>query len=184
MTLSNLYQKPVCLDPLEADDDKTGVESDHRIVICKPINTIENQCARSVKTIKYRPLSALGFSKMQKWLLDYDWKQVYEAKTADDKAEEFQNILVNNVNTFFPTKTRKICNDDQPWFTFKLKKLDRQRKRVYRRERRSVKWKNLNAVFKDKMKSAKATFYKKEIANLKLQNPGKWYQCLKEICVT
>ena len=72
------------------------------------INTIENQCARSVKTIKYRPLSALGFSRMQKWLLDYDWKQVYEAKTADDKAEEFQNVLVNNVETFFPTKTRLI----------------------------------------------------------------------------
>ena len=180
MTLSNLYQRPVSLDPLEADVDKVGVESDHRIVICKPINIIENQCSRSVKVIKFRPLSESGYKKMQEWLLDFDWKEVYEAETADNKAEKFQKILVQKVDTFFPIKTRKVCNDDQPWFTFKLKKLDSQRKRVYRRERRSIRWKNLDSLFKQEMKSAKSQFYKKEVAHLKLQNPGKWYQCLKK----
>ena len=181
MTLSNLYQRPVSLDPLEAGVDKVGVESDHRIVICKPINIIENQCSRSVKVIKFRPLSESGYKKMQEWLLDFDWKEVYEAETADNKAEKFQKILVQKVDTFFPIKTRKVCNDDQPWFTFKLKKLDRQRKRVYRRERRSIRWKNLDSLFKQEMKSAKSQFYKKEVAHLKLQNPGKWYQCLKKL---
>ena len=36
MTLSNLYQEPMCLDPLDADPHKNGQKSDHRIVISKP----------------------------------------------------------------------------------------------------------------------------------------------------
>ena len=40
-TLFHLYQKPVCLDPLDSDEDKNGVSSDHGIVLCKPINGME-----------------------------------------------------------------------------------------------------------------------------------------------
>ena len=31
------------------------------------------------------------------------------------------------------------------------------------------------------MKSAKSQFYKNKVADLKLANPGQWYQCLKKI---
>ena len=55
MTLSNLYQEPECLEPLDADLDKNGVKSDHRIPVARPINKIDNKCARQTKTIKYRP---------------------------------------------------------------------------------------------------------------------------------
>lgn len=65
--------------------------------------------------------------------------------------------------------------------TFRLKKLDRQRKRVFRRERRSENWKKVNKLFKKEMKTAKAQFYQKSIANLKLAKPGKWFACLKKI---
>ena len=52
MTLANYYQKPVCIEPLEVDVDKKGENSDHRIVICKPITTIENQSARTSKIVQ------------------------------------------------------------------------------------------------------------------------------------
>ena len=81
----------------------------------------------------------------------------------------------------FPEKFRKIQSDDQPWITFKLKKLDRKRKRVYRKERRSVKWHKLDKAFKKEVKQAKADFYKQKIAGLKLEQPGKWYSALKRI---
>ena len=32
-TMPNLYQVPECLDPLDADPDKNGSKSDHKIVI-------------------------------------------------------------------------------------------------------------------------------------------------------
>ena len=181
MTLANYYQKPVCIEPLEVDVDKRGENSDHRIVICKPITTIENQSARTSKIVKFRPLSKQGLSSMQEWLVDYDWKAVYEAENADEKAEMFQKILVEKFNTLFPVKTRTINSDDQPWFSYKLKKLDRQRKRVYRREKRSPKWKRLDLLYKSELKDAKANFYKKEVSKLKNQHSGKWYETLKKL---
>ena len=114
MTLANYYQKPVCLDPLEADVNKIGESSDHRIVICKPINTVENKSVRTTRVINFRPVSKHGLSLMQEWLVDNNWSDVYHPKTADEKAETFQRILVEKFNTFFPVKTRKVNSDDQP----------------------------------------------------------------------
>ena len=61
---------------------------------------------------------------------------------------------------FFPLKTRKIQSDDQPFITHKLKQMDRKRKRVFNKERKSEKYKKLKKMFKKEHKSAKASFYK------------------------
>ena len=45
-TLSNYYQVPQCLDPLDPDPDKNEKKSDHRIVLAKPVNVINNRSAR------------------------------------------------------------------------------------------------------------------------------------------
>ena len=37
MTMSQYYQEPLCLEPLDCDPDKDGKKSDHRIVVTKPI---------------------------------------------------------------------------------------------------------------------------------------------------
>ena len=62
----------------------------------------------------------------------------------------------------------KINSDDQTWITFKLKKLDRKRKRIFRKERKPESWKKANKLFKQEMKTAKTQFYKKSVTNLKL----------------
>ena len=69
---------------------------------------------------------------MREWFIDQTWEQVYEAVTAHEKADVFQKMLVSKMDEIFPEKIRKIQSDDQPWISFKLKKLDRKRKRVYR----------------------------------------------------
>ena len=90
-------------------------------------------------------------------------------------------MLLKKLDEIFPLKERKINSDDQPWISFKLKKLDRKRKRDYKKHRRSEKWKNLSNFFKKEVKMAKENFYKKNIADLKQQKPSKWYSCLKKI---
>ena len=159
-TLSNLYQKPVCLDPLDSDEDKDGVSSDHRIVLCKPINVIENKCSRQTKVVSVRPMPESGIERFREWLIDYDWSLVYKTSSAHEKAKTFQNILMEKFEDIFPVKQRKIQSDDQPWFTAKLKRLDRKRKRIYRKERRSERWKHLDNSFKIEQKTAKSNFYK------------------------
>ena len=180
-TLSSYYQVPECLEPLDADPDKGGKKSDHKIVIARPIDLINNKCARTTKTIKFRPFSKSGIEKMKNWFIDQSWEKVLEASTAHEKASVFQEMLLNILDEFFPEKSRKINNDDQPWMSNKLKKMDRKRKRVYRKERRSEKWKEMNKMFKIETRNAKAQFYKKTISNLKQSDPGKWYSWLKRI---
>ena len=181
MTLSHLYQKPLCLEPLDADPDKNGQKSDHRIVISKPISVVNNKCARLTRTVKVRPFPQSGILKMREWFIDQTWEKVYSAETTHEKAELFQKMLVTKLDEIFPEKTRKIQSDDQPWITFKLKKMDRARKRIYRKERRSSRWQKLDKIFKKEVKGAKAAFYKQTVAELKLKQPGQWYSALKKI---
>ena len=75
-TLSQFYQVPLCLDPLDCDPDKNGSKSDHRIVLAKPINILNNKSARITKTIITRPITQSGIQKMQSWLMDQTWDQV------------------------------------------------------------------------------------------------------------
>ena len=130
------------MEPLDADEDKIGTKSDHRIVICRPINIIDNKCSRQTRRISVRPFPQSGILKMTEWFIDQTWEGVYNATSAHDKAQLFQSILVTKLDETFPVKIRNINSDDQPWVTLKLKKLDRRRKRSYGRERHSENWKN------------------------------------------
>ena len=180
-TLSQFYQVPRCLEPLDSDPDKNGKKSDHKIVLVKPINVISNKSARQVKQIRVRPFPQSGIAKMREWFINQSWEKVYEAESAHDKAAEFQKELLKVLGNIFPEKIRKVSSDDQPWMTHKLKLLDRKRKRIYHRERRSENWKKMNKLFKQEIKSAKSQFYQKTVADLKRKNPGQWYSSLKRI---
>ena len=113
--------------------------------------------------------------------MEESWEKVYDAESAHTKAEIFQQTLVNKVDEIFPEKIRKISSVDAPWMTQKLKKLDRQRKRVNHKQRRSEKWIALDKHFKKQVKDAKETFYKDMVADLKKKNPSQWYSSLKRI---
>ena len=67
-----------------------------------------------------------GIDQMKIWFLDQDWDQVYQAESADQKAEIFQTILTQKLDEIFPEKIRKINSDDQPGVTHKLKQMDRR----------------------------------------------------------
>ena len=79
-TLSQYYQEPLCLEPLEPDVEKGGKKSDHKIVLMKPINEINNQSARITKVLKSRPITQSGIDKMRTWLIDQTWDGIYKAE--------------------------------------------------------------------------------------------------------
>ena len=51
---------------------------------------------------------------------------------------------MEKINLYFPEKSIKINEEDQPWITPELKKLDRQGKREYLKHKRSRRWEKLN----------------------------------------
>ena len=106
---------------------------------------------------------------------------MYQAQSAHDKAKIFQDLLTKKLDKIFPEKIRKLQSDDQPWISHKLKKMDRHRKRIYRKERRSEKWVKLNKAFKKEVNTAKANFYKNSVEDLKKKKPSQWYSSLKKM---
>ena len=181
MTLSKYYQSPVILSPLDADPDTNGKQSDHNIVVCRPVSVINNVNARFTRKVEVQPITDSGIWKMTEWLMIEDWSDVTKAKTSNQKADFFQELFKNKFDDFFPKRTLKISNNDQPWMTQKLNKLDRQRKRTYHKQRRSLKWKKLEKQFKIEMKQAKTNFYTKMVADLKEKEPSKWYKAVKRM---
>ena len=103
-TLAKYYQKPMCLPPLDPDPETNGKPSDHRIVVVKPISVLNNECANSVRVIKSRPITESGMTMMRKWLEHYDWLDLYETKSAHDKASILQTLLLQKYKQFFPEK--------------------------------------------------------------------------------
>ena len=137
-TMPGFYQIPECLEPLDADN-QVGVQSDHMIVISRPISELNNISERNIKHVKVRPLPESGMERMKELFINESWEKICAAETAHEKAAKFQNILLDVLNEIFPEKLLKISNDDQPWIIQKLKMLDRKRKQIYRKERRSEK---------------------------------------------
>ena len=181
MTLANYYQEPEIIAPLDPDPDQNGKPSDHKIVKAKPISVIENQTARVTRSIVVQPISDLGVVKMKHWLMEEEWKDILAAKTANEKAKLFQDNFTAKFNDFFIKKNLKVSNDDKPWMTQKLKKMDRHRKRLYHKKRRSTQYMILNEEFKKEIKFAKSNFYKKMVNDLKDKNPNQWYSAVKRM---
>ena len=107
--------------PLDHDPNKNGAPSDHRIVLTRPINTNDNKPVRNIRKVVVRPIPQSGVNLYRDWLVDQTW------------AEILQTMLVLTFEEILPQKIRKICSDDQPWITFKMKKVDRKGRGFFRR---------------------------------------------------
>ena len=180
-TLSAYYQIPVCLPPLDSDPDKCGTPSDHMIVHMEPINAINNNPARKVKVVRYRPLPESGIKLLGNWITHHNWEEVYEATSAHEKASVLQDTLLKMVDKFLPEKVSKFTSVDQVWITSEIKEIGRQKRREYHKHRKSSKWKKLDILFKKKCKAAKHLYYTNIVNDLKISNPSQWYSKLKRM---
>ena len=177
-TLSQYYQKPLVLPPLDPDPDKDGKPSDHKIVKMKPINTIDNISARDKRQVTFRPISESGLDQLTNWAEKQDWNNVINVKSTHVKASNLQNTLLMAINKYLPLKTTCFTSDDSPWVTSKIKTAIRKRQREFRKHRRSSKWFQLNENVKNLVTTAKERYYKNFVEDLKESNEGQWYSKL------
>ena len=176
------YQSPECLAPLDADTGSGGKPSDHLIVVMSPISEFNNKPAREVRQISVRPLKQSGIDLFGWWIKSQNWNEVLTAIDVDKKAENFQKMLLEKCDEYLPLKIRKISSDDQPFWTEKLESLKRHKTREYHKNRKSLKWRELNKNFQQELSKAKKQYYKDMIKDLKLSKVSQWYSKLKRLC--
>ena len=79
-----------------------------------PLDDKSTKSARVQRVVKFRPITKKGLEKMTDWLIDEKWESVYSPKSAHDKAENFQTLLLQKYHLFFPETTQKFTSEDQP----------------------------------------------------------------------
>ena len=178
-TLASFYQTPEILPPLDNDPDKNGKPSDHSIVITEPISEINNACARQQRKIKVRPIQEHKLKILKAHFKCEEWLDLFESKSAHEQAQIFHSQLVQKCNEIIPEKTRVISSDDQPWYTERLKLLNKKKKQEYHINRKSVKWMKLNHKYKKLVLKDKQGFYNRNIKKLRHTKPHQWYSTLK-----
>ena len=110
----------------------------------RPISVLDNILNRKKRSIKIRPMPKSNLDQFETWLKNFNWETLYELKSSHEQAEYLQNILYENLQKHIPEKVVKFCNEDQPFFTPELKVLDRKRKKEFNKNRKSIKYINLN----------------------------------------
>ena len=144
------------LQPLETEDSR---ESDHRIAWAEASFSAEPD-----KTIKYtyRAYTDEGAELFLADINQQRWETVYQAKTTDEKAEVFANMVESLLEKHFKWKTVVRKEGEEPWINDCIRKLWKKRRRIYAREGRSARWKRL--------KKKVGALYRKRASNyLKIQ---------------
>ena len=179
--LHTLYHPPTTLNPLQVDEDKNGVNSDHNIVVLAPLSNADYQIERVKKSVKTRPLPESTIFEFENDLISHDWSEVVNCPRIDEKVEQFHKYITATVNKHFPEKTVKISNLDKKWFSPKLKSMHRRMQREFFRKRKSPKWKKLKAKFKKEKRKSIKQFYSEFVTDLKNQILGNGLPWLREL---
>ncbi|PFX26658.1 hypothetical protein AWC38_SpisGene8682 [Stylophora pistillata] len=169
---SKLFSDPRQLPKLGA--------SDHFCVLVQPSEPGNKNGARqSVTRRDTRPSRLREFGQ---WMTTYSWHELFATPSCNEKFKLFMGALTNAVERFLPLKTTRRCSTDKPWFSPKIKSWIAKRQQCF------GKFGKDSAVFKmwrrkvaDAIESAKKSFYKSKVKNLKRTKPGRWWKDIKGI---
>ena len=116
------------------------------------------------------------------WICTEEWGDLPDNVSPTEQVLKFEQLVTDKLNVIFPQKTvRLTVNLDHPFITAELKTLDRQVKRIYRKQNKSDKYWRLKNAFNEKFKIAAATYLEKNVRSLKEDNPGTAYRNLKKL---
>ena len=127
-------------DVLPPLDDGYGRVSDHKIAYFRAAfrSNIEKKVS-----YRYRHYTDSGAAGFQAWISQHDFGPVYSCQDVNDQLEVFLRTLDRQMDVFFPYKTTTRRERDPPWINPYVRQLIKKRRKVYHREGRSGRWKEL-----------------------------------------
>ena len=180
--IKDRYYPPFVKPPLDCDLDLPGQPSDHNIVFVIPTKQINNaSILPPKKVVMFRPLPESGMLEFGRFITAHHWLEVIEKNDVNEKTEAFHRTIRSKFEEIFPEKIVTISPLDKPWMNPSLKKINRQMKREYWKNRRSVKYLSLKNKFSRLKKVQISTYYSKLFDEVRNTNPAKWYSLAKKI---
>ena len=133
--LHTSYLPTANLPPLDVDEDKAGVASDHDIIIFAPAQISKQAIKREKKNVSMRPLPLSSIMECGKSFASQTWEDIFDTTDVNEKVNIFHKILRTKLETFFPCKNVKLSSFDKKWFTPELKILHRNKQREFFKNR-------------------------------------------------
>ena len=69
-------------------------------------------------------VSLMDEQRFYAWMQSEKWETVFKATNTTEKVSKMRYLINEKVNLYFPVKVYKISNQDLPYITQELKKLD------------------------------------------------------------
>ena len=127
-----------------------------------------------------------NYDQLRQNLSEIDWDSNY-SDDPDKYAESITNIIIENVSNTIPNKTITINPHEPAWMTLEIKRKIRQRKRYYRKAKRTnsaqhwSKFKKLRNEIISCIRNTKKEYFERMILKLRAGNlsPKDWWKALK-----
>ena len=182
--LSNLgrfYDEPQIVPPIQPDNPNKGCPSDHMGVVATPHTNANQPHLRSKITRTIRPMPESLIELFGQKLENEDWACLDESQSSSEMVHILQDMLNTFVTNTFPEKIIHIYPDDKPWFSEKLRKLKRERQRLYTKAGKSERYMECKKKF-DNLALVEISKYRdKIISEVKDGKRGSAYAGLRKL---
>ena len=179
--LHSYYHVPQIIPPVPVDVPGQGVPSDHCGVLAVPLTTEHSHRAADVRLGKVRPLPESLIRKFGAVLVNEDWSFLAPDLSSSELVQAFQDHTSKLVENIFPEKTVKFSNFDKPYFTEELRRIRRQRQRIYRKSGRNQEYIEIKKRFDQKLKLEAEKYKQKILAEVKEGKRNNSYSALRKL---
>lgn len=182
MNLGQHYKSPRICPPICPDDPSSAMPSDHSVPVCTPHTDRYTRPVRQYRSFTFRPLPESGIRRFGEWITRESWGRVTDATLSPtEQVAVLENVVKEKLDKFCPTKTVRLGPHDKPWITAEIKQLQRQKLREYRKNSKSLKYRDLLTKFRSKYKNSASKYLRKHVDELKKSKPGQVFRILKRM---
>ncbi len=115
----------------------------------------KKNATRKLRVKPLRPGAVLAFGE---FLEKCNWSSLLSITDVNNKVDAFLKFTHDSIDSFFPTKTVKIHEEDKPFITGKIKKLISKRNKAYKSGNTALYKRLRNQILSD-VRIAKQNFY-------------------------
>jgi hypothetical protein len=166
------------LEPLEPDEGAKGAPSDHRVAFCRAIVPGKESNPWSVH--QYRPLTDTGKERFKEWILSQDWNHVLLAEGSNAKADAYQSLVMEAMDTFFPVRSVRTRKLDPPWYNDTIRKKERAKRKLFKRVGRTEEWKDMDRKLSELKETRRKIYLQGQRENLTgVDSQRQFYKTIK-----
>ena len=145
----------VQFSPLTTPD---GRDSDHDCIVCMSKQP-RTHMFEKIK-IRTRPITEEGIRMFENRLVSIDWAWIHYLEV-DDAVLHMNQQLQHVYHECFAEKIKIIKSSDPPWMNKTVKKLSEKKRKCFKRQEKSKRWKALDEKTKIETEKAKKSYVKK-----------------------